>query len=1765
MQGYRDAEVLSEGRRTRVVRARRSGDGLAVILKMPQDAYPDAQTLARYGREKEILDAVGGRGAVRALGLAQDGHRPVLILEEGPAATLEEWLAAPHDLTQRLQVGVSLARALAQIHGQGVIHRDLSPRNILLDPDALEVRLIDFDAASLSGSDAAAPLDLTGTLPYTAPEQTGRLPRGVDQRSDIYALGAVLCEILTGEPPFPGEDALELVHAHLARRPIPPGERIAALPPALSSIVMRCLEKSPEDRYQSARGALSDLSRAQGEWAERATVSDFPLATHDFWGELRVSRKIYGQEEALQEVLDARDAVGDGPQAVLLTGAEGSGKTSLLLEAARRLEEGSALVARGAFRPSVQAVPHWAIVEALDELVGGLLALPDDQLGVWRGCVDAALGDHADLLLGAMPRLCALLGRERDPALPPPGLRRTMREALRRLLGALARPQAPLVLAFDDLHWADEATIRLLELMLLEEPLPGMLLAATLAADAAPEGPVAGFIARARAQDALREAALRPLAESDVADLLADTLQADRPAVRPLAQILAAKTSGHPFFLRHALEDLARAGQIAADAAAGRWTWNLEAVRRMHVTENVGGVLAALAAALPPDDRALLGEAACLGSRFEVEVLAAMRAEDPATTLSRISSLVARGLVERLSESAGWAPGGTACGTPASALFAFAHERIRAAAGDPPQSEQAASLHLRAARALEAVLPQAQIQQRVIELAEHLCAAAPLLDSLEDRLRVARYDLEAADRCWDSGDFPLCLRYARAGTDLLAGTAWEDDYGLALALYVRRMEAEKSCGQIAQCLRTAEQIIAHGRSPQDTLDASALKCNHYAEVGDLGNLVAAAREGLRGFGIALPLDVTRETALAAYEGAWDILRRWAEGGLEEFVRQVSPVRGAETLLGAFSNAYSRNPYWMTYLGAKILEIAQQHLSGGMVFANAIAIIGEFPLQELWRRDAIEEALAAHRLADSAMALGDPRWNVRGNHLLFTVSYFQHWQRPLRSGIALMDSYYEVMRPHPTFGVIADPIRSFLRLATGEDLEIILAAAEAHVAQAQEQGVPTFADVSRRLALAVRALRAGEAAPEALAQISDGTPNAESALVAHYLTCLAALVLDRPQSLPRAPWPGRDASRESTDQLGFLLPESAFVQALSLARRLPAQAGAAEEAELRFLLEAFGTWAEVQPDNYAHKHLLIEAEWERLFGDRYVALDLYDRAIEAAGRDGFPHHQAIACDCAARFHLERGHPRIARPYLEEARYLFGRWGAVGKVALLDRTHGALLGRPAGAAADTRQAAGGPRGSLTAHGPSGGRRDGALSLDLDAVLRTAAAISSEVELTGLLSALLARMIESAGAERGALLMARGGRWVVEAQGEAGGGACVLQHLPMQQADLLQGVVRQVLRTRDVVSLEDASADARYARDSHVRRRAVRSVICFPILRQGGIVAVLYLENNLQGGAFTPERVEFLRLISGQAAISIENALLYEDLDQKVRERTVELEEALAALRRTQEQMVESEKMASLGQLTAGVAHELNNPVNFIAGSTGPLRRDLEELLALLREYEEIFAGNGADPAFQRAARIREEIDVDTVLGEVGQLLQGIDEGARRTAEIVRDLRNFSRLDEDEMKPADVRSGIDATLTLLHKTYEGRIRIVREYGEIPEIECLPGRLNQVFMNLLANAVQAIEGEGEIRISVHRRGEDVEVQIRDTGGGMTEEVRRRIFEPFYTTKGVGVGTGLGLSISFGILERHHAAIHVESAPGEGSTFTIRLPIRQPDPSRED
>ena len=1456
---------------------------------------------------------------------------------------------------------------------------------------------------------------------------------------------------------------------------------------------------------------------ARATWAagNRGTLSGVVLGREDDPVALPTPPRLYGDDPTARALSEAWTAVRDGGAAIILIRSEpGGGKSARLAQAVSRVEGEASLVVRGRFDPDEQRVPYAGLFRMVDPLVARLLHLSDAEVTVWRARLEHRLAADVSVLTG-LAHWRALMGDAIADDAIPPGTTPDLRRAITRLIETLAE-DGTVVLAWDDVEWADSYSEGVMRSLLDADLRGGLLLLAT-ANLSDPPNPQDRVRATWGAAAGAHTVVLHALDITGVRTWLAEMLRRPLAAVTDLAQILTDRSAGNPAGVRQLLDALWRDDALRYDRPTNSWAWDLAAAQQLEPRAPVVAGLLRRVASVPSGTTRLLRWAAALGDRFDPTVLA-LALNWPLHALRALEGeLRGTGVVE--------AAPAEGRGRPA---LRFVHPGVWEALTGAGSRDERQEAHLALARALGSRQGTEASDAAVYQLARHYNAAWGAAAAEEDRWAAAAANLTAGQRAAARGAWAEGLELAQAGVRWLPASAFAEHYALARDLHALRMDAEYARHDFDGCEATAAVLREHGASFADRALAYVRWVEVWAARGDLDRIRREGRRFLSDGGVILTEAVTADEVHALYQ---EVRARRGERSVVEWA--AAPVADREAaapvahLLQVMARALGDGDGFGTYLALYGLRLALQE--GWTRFAPGFCF-GPLALVDVGEAAGLADALAWGELALTLGERPDLHDGDPGAGLPFVLR-LAHFRQAFGDTVERLEHFNRVARMggQEPQALVQAPVALVARFLASEPLEPLLQRTDERLDEAATKRVAASTWALGYLSTVLRRWRALPV-PDAPASRAG---SADDRWLAAYLDGWDALLFgDRQDRGDRWMEPEGPPHR-----LALLEPELVFLEAVWWARRGSSADGGAREERLVALRQRLGVWADACPANYRAKALLLDAlDAARRDG---AAADLFARAVDAAEAAGSTLVAAFIHEEAARADQAAGRAWEALPHLLAAFRLYSRWGLTAKAHAMMAQHPEL-------------------DEFVAPAPLVEEN---LSVDLEAMVQTSAALAQEVQLDRLVTVLLETARLQAGAERGALLLERSDGWWVEAirEGTATDSAFLPEPLTTTRR-VPASLVRYVVRTGQAVRLGEAASDRRFGADGYFRRQPVRSVLALPVVKQGTTLAVLYLDNGLTARGFPPDRVSLLQLWAGQAGVSIENARVYGELEARVAARTEDLAVALDTLRRAQRQMVEGEKMASLGQLTAGVAHEINNPVNFVVSSVPSLRRDVQDLVELLDLYEAAVREHGLAAQFQAPAQHAEAIDAAYTRQEVAELLKGIEDGAQRTAEIVRGLRNFSRLDEDDVKMAVVSEGVDSTLMLLKQQYEPRITVERDYGEVPPIECYPGQLNQVFMNLLVNAIQAIPGEGTIRVAVHQLADtDVEIRIGDSGVGMTPDVQRRIFEPFYTTKGVGEGTGLGLSISYGIVERHQGHLSVESTPGVGTTFIIRIPCRQP------
>ncbi|XXX73092.1 AAA family ATPase [Sorangium sp. So ce134] len=1453
---YTLTEILREETRYVVHRGVRNEDGCPVVIKILRAARPDRRDVARLRHELEIGRRLSGESTIRPCELTMHRGRPALVLEDFRGRSLDRMLGAPMEIRRFLTIAARISAALANIHAKGVVHKDIKPQNILLDPESGEVKIVSFALASLlpeEQSDARSPGVIEGTLGYISPEQTGRLDRAIDHRTDLYSLGVTLYEMLTGVLPFSAGDALEWVHCHAAVLPLPPSELVPGIPPPVSELVMKLLAKAAEDRYQSARGVARDVERC----LERLTTADhidpFPLGEHDFSGLFRIPKKLYGREREASALLAAfaRVALRGAPEIVFLAGCAGVGKTSLVQELHRKAVRGRGLFAAGKFDQQHRHVPYATLVQALRELLLGVLGASEAAVGEWRRRLSAALGKNAQLVIDVLPEAELILGEQPPvPELPMTEAERRFDMVLRRLVGAFCREEHPLVLFIDDLQWADPESLSLLE-RLVTHPETRHLLAIFAYRDdeVGPLHPLARMLERARGAGApVREIEIAPLSTRDVQRLVADTVQTSCEDSASLAQLVHERTAGNPFFATQFLAMLHKEGMIEADLRAGAFRWDIGAIREKGLADNVIDLMITKIKRLPGPAQKALTLAACVGNTVDAGTLAVIRDRPADAVHEDHRELVREGLLLRSGDT-----------------YRFLHDRVQQAACALVPEEERAAVHLRIGRLLAARAAPDAAEPRIFEIAGHLNLGSALVTDPRERDRIARLNLAAGRRARASSAFAAAARYLAAGMALLADDAWDKEYALALDLHCESARCAFLSGDFAAAERLVGALLGRARSRLELAEIHRIEIDLHTTRADFERAARSALACARRFDLDLPLHPPRGAVERAAREVWGEIRDRRVEALVGLPRMSDPDTTAlmTTLSTALPSAYYTDPDLYGLIACHMVRLTLRAGNSGASPPGYVAFGGTIGRVLGLYRESYRFGELARALLEAGGQAGS-----RAQILHMISTFIDPWICPFRDVVGLFHRAFDeaieagalIYASYCCFHIVA------LRLASGDPLADVAAEAERRMEftrQARYDTVHHIVAVLHRLVQRLRGRGPGWAAEGAGGE--GAPPREEAAPLTRFYESLygaqAALLFGRYGEAV-------DAARAAGELLGLVTgqiqaADHVYIAALALschARALPEEQRRellptlrAHEADLR-------RWAEVEPANQEDRRALVSAEIARVAGDELAAMRLYEQAIRAARANGLVQGEALAQELAAAFYRDRGFDLIADAYLRAARASYARWGADGKVKQLDRLYPHLEAQPLASTSTVTMPA--------------------EELDRLAVVKASQSISGEILMPRLEEALLRVVLAHAGAQKGYLLEAGGGAASIRARARIEGGKAFAEALagearaPASASALPLSIVNYVLRTGEPVILDDA-AESRFSADEYVALARPRSVLCMPIARRPGTFAILYLENAAMRRAFSEGTLAVLELLSSQAAISLENASLYEAL--------------------------------------------------------------------------------------------------------------------------------------------------------------------------------------------------------------------------------------------------------------------------------------------------
>ncbi|MCL1467533.1 trifunctional serine/threonine-protein kinase/ATP-binding protein/sensor histidine kinase [Argonema galeatum] len=1771
LPGYQITAEIYKNSQTVIYRAKQLAQQKNVILKTITVEYPTPTEILRLRHEYEIIKILDNPGIVKVLGLETCNRVPVLVLEDFGGISLKEIITVRKlDLTNFLLIAIQLAETLAQLHQNHIIHKDIKPSNIIFNQDTGEVKITDFALASQLSREnpiVSNPHLLKGTLAYMSPEQTGRMNRTIDYRTDFYSLGVTFYEMLTCQLPFPSNDPMELVHCHIAKQPISPHQVNPEIPSSVSDIVMKLLSKTPENRYQSAFGLKADLETCLTQLENTGNIPDFSIASFDKAGKLIITQKLYGRESEVDILMAAFDRVAAGTtEMILVAGYSGIGKSALVHEIHKPIIGRRGYFIDGKFDQFKRNIPYSSLIEAFQSLMRQILTESEVQIQLWKQKLLDALGPNAQMIIDVIPEVELII--DKQPPVPQLGLSESQNRfslVFQNFIRVFTQKEHPLAIFLDDLQWADLASLKLIKLLTTDADSQYLLLiGAYRDNEVDATHPLILTLDKIRKNGGVVNTIfLKALNINNVQQIIIDTLSCDIDRGQALAELLLNKTNGNPFFLTQLLNSLHSDNLLTFNFNTGNWEWDIKLLQGMEITENVIELMVGKIQKLSDSTQNVLKLAACIGNQFDLGFLSILNEKSLSSTAAELWEALHAGFIWPMDDDYKIALIVSDRQTEQLTVkYKFLHDRVQQAAYALIPESQKKAVHLQIGRLLLSNTPTSARAEKIFDIVNHLNLSWELIDREQERVELAKLNLEAGKKAKDATAYAAANEYFTIGLENLNGDIWENYYNLAFNLHKERAEVEYFNGNFKQSESLIYLTLEQAKSPLDKAEMYNISIVQYTMQTKYAEAIQAGRKGLKLLGIDLPEE---KLQTAIYVELSEAKKNFGNREIHCLVDAPEMTIPEKKMAIKLLNSMMAPTYffdqnlWLSMVVKTVNlffkyghtpDSPHAYTSYGIILGD---IEGNYQSGYEFGQLALKVSDKFNALAQKCIASCD-----FANLILPWVKHIKH-AHPINN-----DGYLAGLKAGEMhFAGYTLFQQVFNLFYQGKNLEDILAeiSTALHFCIKTQNKMSTDSILALQITVINLMGMTSDKTIFKLKEMSEAQyfencyyhQNLYSLVLYYILKCQVLYLYGH---YAQALLCVLEAEKLLLSIINtFAVAELNFYYSLILLALYPTVSEKLQEKYLHQLKtnqNQMKIWADNCPENFLHKYLLVEAELSAIAGKYLEVIDLYDRAIQLARENEFFQNQALANERAANFWLSKGKEKIAKSYMKEAHYGYQSWGAKRKVEDLEEKYPQLLSR------ESIQITKGLQ--VTTSMTSSTSSDNAGVLDLTTVMKASQTLAGEILLDKLLAKLMKIAIENAGAQKGFLILEKEDNWVIEAEGVVDSNdVTVQQSVPVDSVDtssqipiLPAAIINYVARTQENVILNDAAHNGQFTGDPYIIAVQPKSILCTPLLHKGKLTGILYLENNLTAGAFTQDRLELLKLLSSQVAISIENAQLYnnlqrfnQNLEQLVDSRTQELSQTLENLKATQTKLVESEKMAALGGLVAGVAHEINTPIGVGVTAASLLA---QKTTAFFETYK---AGN--------MKRSELEKFLDTAMQSSSMILANLN----RAAELIHSFKQVAVDQSNEFrrifKLKEYLEEIMLSLRAKLKTTKHKVEI--NCDENLTLDSYPGALSQIVTNLVMNSlIHAYESEdsGRIVFNIQPDGENIIFEYTDDGKGIPPENLSKIFEPFFTTKRGQGGSGLGLHILYNLVtQKLNGTIKCESKLEMGTTFIIKLPIQ--------
>jgi len=1482
----KDYEITCElynGARSSIYRAKRISDGCPVIIKVKNKEYQNNEDMKNLQREFEIGNSIKSNNVIKYFDIIKYSNGLAIIEEYFSGEAINKLNKSKvFTLKEFLLISIGICDALEKIHSKNIVHGDINPSNILYERKAGEVKIIDFSSAKyLSNEDYILEENniIKGSLNYISPEQTGRMNRTIDYRSDFYSLGIIFYEMLTGRVPFESKDSMELIYSHVAKEPESINKINIAIPKIIADIVVKLIKKNPEDRYKSAVGLKKDLERCIIQIQNNLNIS-FELGKHDFSAEFCIPQKLYGREKEIQKLMHSFERVAEGTtELLLISGSPGIGKSALVEEICNYVQQKQGYFIVGKFEQFQNDIPYSAIIQALDNFINQLLMESSSNLDTWKQSILQAVGNNGQVIMDVLPNLELIIGKQLPiPQLGAVETQNRFNLVFENLMQSIASQEHPLVMFIDDWHWADYASLNFIKMMMTNKLNKNLLVIGAYRDNETNSiHPIMSlideFIENKTRTNTIN---LKVLQKNDVQLLLEEALvnlNQDSKEIQELAKCICDKTEGNPFFVKQFLRSLYDLGYLWFDHNLLKWCFDTEKIKKLNITENVIDLLNSKIKTLNPATILWLEYGACIGNQFDLQTLTLVGDNPAEIILYSLQEAVEIGLIyvdksENLHQVQG------------DIKFKFVHDRIQQAVYFMISEDEKGMIHLQLGELYLKNYSDLDNSEQLFKIVRQFNAGSAISINETKKVKLAELNLKAGIMAKNSSAYSSAYNYFSAGIKLLSSNAWEDNYDLTLQLYSDIAEAAHLINEYNEMDKFSEIVLNNGKTLIDKIKVYKIKIEAYKTQLNLKEAMKTSESVLRLLGIYIP----SESKPCEFEEAFKVTWKSISGMQVEELTNLSTMKDSiklaemQILLSSAPAAFQLDSVLGNILICKMAELTVKY--GNTSFAPVVysfyACTLCFHINNIELGDKLEEYIElGYKLEKMSDKLVESQNMKQYKSLVMDANntFVKHWKEHIRETFKpYIEGYWSgVENGNFEYAGYCASMYNKNSLYSGQILEVLGKDIDINIKRSQkmQQGLSTiwiniFGQTVQNLqgkCENVLEFKGDYFDEDKMLLIIQDIGDIQGM---QYFYLVKMMLNYYFENYSEAIECGQKIE-ENISGFGGMIDIAIFYFYDSIVR-LAVHFTLTEEEQNQNLVRVgknqgkMKIWSKFAPMNFLHKFYLIQAELCKVTGNYNEAKEYYDKSIDLANENEYLNDEALAYELAGKCYLDKNKMDTAKVYLREARNKYQLWGAIAKVNDLEDKYPNLF-------LENKESI-----------------DNTQNIDLFSIMKASQAISSEINLEGLISRLMTVMLENTGAQRGFLILKREDKLIIEAYvDESCNKKEILISKPLDECEELpQTVIRFTGRTGESVVFPEETDKFLFGKDSYISNKKPKSFISTAVKLKNEIKGVLYLENNLVEGAFKPDRVKVIEILSAQAAISLENAMLYNTLEQNMKDK-------------------------------------------------------------------------------------------------------------------------------------------------------------------------------------------------------------------------------------------------------------------------------------------